>query len=259
MNTVISWWRDSRGKVAVTLIVLWVGAFTYQFSFPSLFYPLVAVTLCVVFDILLVKVRIRADVFSLSSVVTGLLIGLILDPRGGAFPLVVACAASSLAKQLIGKGPHQHVFNPAVIGITISSLVAGGVISWWVAAWGYIPSSIIVIGMATPLRQLHRLWLPVLFLATYFLTFLFFVTPTAAIRLTLDGTVLLFAFVMIPEPMTSVLFGVWRYAWGILVGLLVFGESLIHISWVDPLLLALLVANAIGFFVVRPRVQPVAT
>lgn len=249
----VDWWRDSRGKVAGTLIVLWAGTLIHQFSFPSLLFPIVAVVLSVVFDILLVKARFREDVFSLSSVVTGLLIGLILDPTGGAYPLVVACAIASLTKQFIGKGPHRHVFNPAAIGLVVSSVATGGIISWWAAAWGYIPSSIIVIGMVIALRQLHRLWLPLLFLATYFLIFLVSSSPTAAAVLTIDGTVLLFALVMLPEPMTSVLFGRWRYLWGVLVAMFVLGENILHISWSDPLLLALLVANAVGFFFIRTK------
>lgn len=252
MNLLIVW-RDTRGKVAVTLIILWVATLVYQFSFPSLLFPSVAVVLSAVFDILLVKVRYQKDVFSLSSVVTGLLIGLILTPRSGVGPLLVACGVASFTKQFFGRGPHRHIFNPAAIGLVVSSVITGGTISWWAAAWGYIPSAIIVTGMVIALRQLHRLWLPVLFLVSYFVVFLLSSSLPATIALTLDGTVLLFAFVMLPEPMTSVLFGRWRYFWGVLVAMLVLGENILRISWSDPLLLALLAANAVGFFFIRTK------
>ena len=212
-----------------------------------------AVIVSVVVDILGTKARFGRDVFSLSSVVTGLLIGLILDPKGGVIPLLGACFIASLCKQFLGRGPHRHMFNPAAIGLVISSLFFGGTISWWGAGWGFIPLIVLAIGMYIALSQLHRLWIPALFLLTYFLSNLLYSTPAASLGLTLDGTVFLFAFVMLPEPMTSLLFGGWRYGWGIFVGLLIFLLNFIHVPLTDPFLVPLLVANAIGFFFVRPR------
>ena len=80
------WWRDSRGKVASVLIILWFATVVHQFQLLFLFYPLVAVIVMTTSDMLITRVRFGKDVFSLSSVVTGLLIGLILDPRAGALP-----------------------------------------------------------------------------------------------------------------------------------------------------------------------------
>ncbi len=250
---VVPGWRDTRGKVAVTLIILWMGALLTRFSLTEMMYPAVAVVISVVADIILTKVRFQKDVFSLSSVVTGLLIGLILDPRGGSIPLVGACLAASVTKQYLGRGPHRHMFNPAAVGLVASSLFFGGTISWWGATWGYVPMAILVVGMVLALRQLHRLWIPALFLLIYFLSLLPYSTPIASFRLTIDGTVFLFAFIMITEPMTSLLFGKWRYGWGVFVGLLIFAENFIHFPLTDSLLVPLLAANAVGFFLVRPR------
>ena len=89
------------------------------------------------------------------------------------------------------------------------------------------------------------------FLLVFFAINLLYGSRESAMRLTMDGTVFLFAFVMLPEPRTAPTQGVWAWGWGVLVGLLVFVQSLLGIGVGDPLLLALLVANLYGFVFVR--------
>ncbi|MBI2405016.1 RnfABCDGE type electron transport complex subunit D [Candidatus Gottesmanbacteria bacterium] len=247
-------WRDSRGKVIVTLLVLWVAALVHQFSLIAFLYPIVAVLVVSALDQLFTRLRFGRDIFSLSSVVTGFLIGLILDPKSAATTLLLACLIASLAKQFIAKGLHRHMFNPAAIGLVGVSVVPEALISWWGVSWGLLPVAIILVGIFVVLRQLGRLWMPITFLLVYIVSLTFFHSLETAIRLTVDGTVFLFAFVMITEPMTSVNSKWWRYGWGILVGLLVVVHTILGTSWTDPLLLGLLVANLLGFLLVRRRV-----
>lgn len=56
---------------------------------------------------------------------------------------------------------------------------------------------------------------------------------------------------MLPEPTTSVGGGIWTYAWGLLVGGLVALQIMFPVINADPLLLALLGANAIGYTFLR--------
>ncbi len=245
------WWADSRGKVIVVLFVLWISALIHQFQLLSLLYPLVAVIITVAIDILTIRLRFGKDVFSLSSVVTGLLIGLILDPKAGAFPLIFACVVASFFKQFIGRGSHKHVFNPAAVGIVGSSLIFGNHIAWWAASWGFIPIIILLVGMIPILLSLRRIFLPITFLIVYFIMLSFSTSLSAAFHLTLDGTVFLFALVMLPEPMTSAISGKWRYGWGILVGGLLALFNMLGISWSDPLLVSLLGANVIRYVLIR--------
>lgn len=251
MEILWRFWRDSRGKVIATLVVLWFASLIYQFSLLRFLYPIVAVLVTLALDQLFTRLRSGRDISSLSSVVSGLLIGLILDPQGGALPLIAACTIAALSKQFIGRGSHKHIFNPAAFGMMASSLIVGNHIAWWGASWGLIPAIILLVGMIPILLALRRIFMPITFLIVYVLMLSFSWSFMSALRLTLDGTVVLFAFVMLPEPMTSVISGKWRYGWGLLVGTLVVVQNALRVSWFDPLLMALLGANLIRFFLIR--------
>lgn len=235
------WWHDNKGKVIVTLIVLWIGALVTGYRTDRLVAPVIAVGASVGFDGAFSFIRKRQWIWTLASIVTGLLIGLI------SANIVVAVAASfiaSIGKQFVGAGDHRHIFNPAVLGILVSSVVFGQPVAWWGASWGIVPVIIIAVGMTPTLLKLRRFWMPVLFLLVYF-------AATRSVVLTIDGTVFLFACIMLPEPTTSVGGGLWTYAWGLLVGGLVALQIAFPVLNVDPLLLALLGANLIGYTFLR--------
>ena len=248
INTV---WADSRGKVMVLLVFLWLAALVHEFRVGLATSVVFAVAASVGLDVLITWLRTRKTVVSRSSVVTGLLIGLVFDPFAGPVATLTACAIASISKAYLGRGEHQHIFNPAALGIGVSSLLFGRSVAWWAAAWGVVPVGIIAVGMLPVLWTLRRLSLPMTFLLVFFAINLLYGSRESAVRLTIDGTVVLFAFVMLPEPRTAPTQGVWAWGWGVLVGLLVFVQSLLGIGVGDPLLLALLVANLYGFVFVR--------
>lgn len=244
-------WADSRGKVIAVLVVLWLATLVHEFRVVFVTGVAIAVVASVALDSLIIWLRKKTVEVSLSSVVTGLLIGLIFDPYAGIVGILVACVIASFSKAYLGRGNHQHIFNPAALGIVGSSLLFGRSVAWWGVAWGMVPVGIIAIGMLPVLWKLRRLLLPITFLLVYFVVNFTHGTVVSAMRLTIDGTVFLFAFVMLPEPKTAPIRGVWVWGWGVLVGLLVFIQSLLGIGAGDPLLLALLAANLCGFLFIR--------
>lgn len=241
--TLSIFWADSRGKTIAVLTVLAASFFTAQFRLDFLIHIFIALLLSMVIDWLLVRVKTQKNSFSLSSVVTGLLIGLVFDPLSGVLPTAVACLVASLSKSFLGKASHRHIFNPAALGILASSLIFNRPVAWWGASWGMVPVAIIGLGMFPILRRIRREWMAITFLLIYMI----FTSP----RLAFDGTVFLFAFVLLTEPKTSSIAGKWRWGWGILVGLLVFIQSLFGIAIADPLLFALLTANIIRYILIR--------
>ncbi len=245
------WWADSRGKVIATLLVLWIAALISNFQWMFFLVPFFTVTSSIVLDLVVTYLRKRQFIFTLSSVVTGLLIGFIFDPTAGVLPLFVACLIAVLSKQFVAWGDHRHIYNPAAFGIVVSSVVFDRPVSWWVASWGIVPILIISVGMFIVLRRLNRLLLPGVFLLVYFLNGLLFGSIESALRLTLDGTVFLFAWVMVPEPITSLSGQTWKYWWGVLVGTFLILGGIFHVSLVDPLLTSLLLANLTVFVLVR--------
>lgn len=237
----MNWWRDNKGKVIVTLVVLWIGALIVQFRVDHLFTPLIAIGASMGFDALFAFIRKRRWIWTLSSIVTGLLIGLI---SVNIVVALAACFIASLGKHFVGGGDHRHIFNPAALGILSSSVIFGQPVAWWGASWGIVPVAIIAVGMTPTLLKLRRLWMTGLFLLVY-------LAATRSFQLTIDGTVFLFAFVMLPEPTTSVGGGVWTYAWGLLVGGLVAVQIIFPVINVDPLLSGLLAADAVGYTFLR--------
>lgn len=244
MEKIRIWWATSRGKVIAMLLVLWLGAIVYHIEASRVLTPIVAVASSILFDLIVSYIRKRQWAFTLSTTVTGLLIGLVIDPTSGVVPILFASLLASVSKQVIGVGDHRHIFNPAAFGLLVSSVVFDIPVAWWGASWGIAPVIIIAVGTVFVLRKLHRLWMTGTFLLVYLLI-------TKSLTLTIDGTVFLFAFVMLPEPVSSPSGKIWRYGWGALVGVLVALQNSFPVFTVDPLLFALLAANLMGFFFIR--------
>ncbi len=245
-----TWTRDSRGKILVILFLLWVLTLLGNYRFVFVTHTVVAVFATLFFDGVSNTIRKAPVPVTLSTWVTGMIIALVSDPTAGMFLPIVASFFAVTSKQLVGRGPHRHVFNPAAFGVVVSSLLLKRPVSWWAASWGTLPTLVVLFGMTPTLFRLRLLWMPLSFLVLYFFTMLQYGLPTA-IRLLTDGTVVFFAFIMLPEPVTALSRGWWRWGWGILVGASVLVQSIFGFSVTDPLLLALLLANATTYLTVR--------
>ena len=248
--TIRIFWADSRGKVALVLVSLWLVAVFYQFRPFALLFPLLAIACSFVVDACLSRLRYGVWFFSLSSFITGLLIGLIVDPTSITV-LLTAVVLASVSKYVLGLGKQKHVFNPAALGIVLSSALLNRPVAWWAATWSDVPLLIMLFGMLLPLLQLRRLWMPISFLFVYGIGLALVSGGESALKLTFDPTVFLFAWIMLTEPITAPNRGFWRYGWGVFVAILVIGQQVFSVSWSDPLLTALLVANGFGFFLTR--------
>lgn len=199
----------------------------------------------VLFDLLITYFRKRVWYFPASSFVTGFLIGLILSPQQSIFVFILATFLASFSKQFIRTGEHQHIFNPAAFGILSTSFILHAPISWWGVSWS--PWIILVIlGVSYTLFTLKRLILPVTFLFAYGLYFFIAVGFNAVLPQVVDGTVFLFAFVMLPEPITSPANGRLKYLFGPLAAALsiILGT---REGLPDVLLLALLLGNIVYY------------
>lgn len=256
MNSLRGFWADSRGKLIIVLLLVWVTAMLHNFSWAKFTNPAMSVLIVIALDWLISRARKSLDIFSLSSVVSGLLIGLILDPTGNVLLIILADVLAVFDKQFLRVDFHRHIFNPAAFGILITAQLFNGNVAWWAVSWGLVPTIVIGFGMIYVLWQIRRLFLPLTFLMIYFFIILTKVGSTESLRFIFDGTAFLFAFVMVPEPMTSLAQDGWQYLWGIMVGLLLLGFIEIPFQIIDPMLAALLTANFLGFVwknYLRPR------
>lgn len=246
-------YNDNRLKVTFTLFLIWLLAAWHFETFAAFGYPLIAVGLVTFFDVLITWFRDKKLYWPFASLVSGFLIGLIIDPGQSLWIIALACLLGSLSKQFGGVGIRQHIFNPAAFGIMTTSLIFGIPIAWWAVAPGKLSLLILVPLMIRILWGMKRIWLPAGFLIVYF-AYLSVITKSFSWDLVLDGTTILFALVMLPEPVTSPTSGKFRYLFGPMVAFLAILLSSVRFL-ADGLLPALLLANLIGFLIIRGKIS----
>ena len=242
--------NDNRLKVALTLFLIWTLAVWHlpagrQVS--GFLYPIIAIATVTIVDLSITFVRDHKFYLPSASLVTGFLIGLIIAPTEKVWIIVAASLAASLSKQLIKAQVRQHIFNPAAFGIIFVSLVFGVEVAWWgVGASKWIPVILIPL-MLRILWKMRRISLPISFLAVYFLYFILVSkSAEAAFVSLLDGSVLLFALVMLPEPITSPVKGQFKWLFGTLVAIFAIGLTQLGILN-EVFLPALLISNLVSF------------
>lgn len=235
--------NDSRLRIFLLLLLIWLLGIWRENSWAVIIYPTVTIIFFALLDLGYHYWKTKKYYYPFSSLVSGILIGLIIHYSQGMPILLTAVILAFLSKHFL-KLRGRHIFNPAAFGIVTSSLIFRSPISWWSVAPGGI-ILILILLTSLVIYKLRRLQYPLIFLSGYFLFLLFKLDLTPALSLTLDGTVFLFAFVMLPEPMTSVISGFWKYGFALAVlGVLII-SILINFTLVDPLLFALLVTNFI--------------
>ncbi|MBI2326862.1 RnfABCDGE type electron transport complex subunit D [Candidatus Curtissbacteria bacterium] len=244
--------NEFKSQVTFTLFLIWILAVWHLRTINSFVYPLLAVLTVAVADLFVTWIRDRKLYFPSASLVTGFLIGLIIAPSEPFWMIILAAILASLSKQFINVGLRQHIFNPAAFGIMATSLALNVPVAWWAVAWSRWPLIILVPLMIRILWRMKRLILPVTFLTTYFIYLFFQFSPNDAVVTLVDGTFLLFALVMLPEPITSKTQGSLKYLFGVMVAFLAILISRTNFL-TDAFLSALLISNLIGFLLLRFR------
>lgn len=237
-----------------TLFLVWLLAIWNFRGDPTIariiFYPLLAITVVTTGDLGLTFIRTRKFYFPTAAVVSGFLIGLILAPREPVYVIISASLIASLSKQFIATGVRGHIFNPAAFGIMAVYFMFSTTVFWWGISWGWYPLIILVPLIVRILWKLKRLFLPFSFLAVYSAYLFIFSSAESGLRILTDPTVLLFALVMLPEPVTSPTYRHLKYIFGALVALIsIFISEFLNLS--EIFLPALLVANLGSLLIIR--------
>lgn len=249
-----SLWNDNRLHVGFTLCLVWLLDIWHFRADPRILtiiiYPLLAIALIYALDTGLTYIRYRKLYLPTAPVVSGFLIGLILAPSEPVYVILAASVLASLSKQFIAMGIRRHIFNPAAFGIMGVYLIFGTTVAWWGVAWGWYPIIIFLPLMIRILAKLKRLFLPISFLIVYFDFLVYTTSESFAAKTIVDPTVLFFALVMLPEPITSPSVGYYKYGFGAAVAILaILISKLTNLS--EIFLPALLLANSGSFMVLR--------
>ncbi len=246
-----NFFTDRRYRIALVLLLVWLISI-FHFGLIKGF-PTVAssVLIATVLDFLINRLIRKLSYFPVSGLVSGLLVGLIIDPLAG-YPVILSAATLAvLSKHVITfkvENLRRHLFNPAAFGIIAVSVLFGNQAGWWAVSWWPQFYLILLPTAGYVIYKIGRAPLVVSFLVVYLL-FIFFVTKNLpnSFQAILDSTVILFALVMLPEPQSSPATGIWKYGFGLLVGAIVIMMSLWRGVGLDPLLFSLLSADLISF------------
>ena len=250
MNVLGQFKTSSKLQMALGLgLLAMVALLTYP-KINSIIVLSLAVSLAVLIDLILTKTR-QLPAFLLSAAfITGLIIALTFQPEVSWWQILLVVALAIGSKNYI-RYKNRHIFNPAAFGLFFGSLLIGTAVSWWGVSWyqGPILLLILIPGLVSLyLMKRHKITLSFLVVYSVIISLL---TSSLSLLTILDPTVLFFALVMLPEPMTSphsfrnqLLFGVTV---AVLVGIVSWLSSYLPQFQLDPLIFALLLGNLIFF------------
>lgn len=254
-----SLWKDNRLHVGFTLCLVWLlNLWHFRESdniLQIILYPPLAIGLIAALDVILTGLRFRKIYLPTAAVVSGFLIGLIISPSEPFYVILTAAILASFSKQFLAAGARQHIFNPAAFGIIGVYFAFGTTVSWWGVSWSWYPLLIIVPLIARTLWKLKRLALPATFLALYFVYLATTTSLNFALRTIVDPTTVMFAMIMLPEPITSPAVGYFKFAFGPIVATL----AIVISAWgkiPEIFLPALLFSNLGSFLLLRLKNFP---
>lgn len=237
-------------KFLAILLFLILALSTLQFSQLLVTKNLVlAVGTAVVVDLLLLRIRKIPFFFPSAAIVSGLIIALLTSPTAPFYVIIASGILAIFGKQFIVRINNRHIFNPAAFGLFTAALLFNQPISWWGVSWGTIPLILTVVSVGyLVLFRMRRFRITLSFLVAY-LILKILASGSVNVSPLFDGTVMFFALVMLPEPMTSPAESKKQVLYGVFVAILTFviGNFAGSLT-IDPLLSSLLLANIIFRF-----------
>lgn len=214
--------RTPKAQLAVLLLAIYLTT-AAQFPF-SLTAPVIALSVgsCVFFDLLWAFLKRRTIFLPLGGIVTGLIIGFVIDPQAEWFQ-IVSVAAIAMAVKVFVRISGRQVFNPAAAGLFVAGVLSDGSFGWWGVSfqqptqlpWGIVAFSILLLPALVSFYRLRRMGSGVAFLVADALL-------TGIRQTILNPAVLFFAIVMLPEPMTSPVRLKSQVFYGITIAILTF-------------------------------------
>lgn len=190
--------------------------------------------------------------------ITALILVLILNPvelTDWAGMLAIAVASIwAISSKFILAISRKHIFNPAALGIALAALVLDRPGTWWIANPWLLP--VVSIGGLMILRKLQRFDLVILMLLANIAVVLVTVRPplwqSSLTELLIHSPLLFVGFAMLTEPLTTPPQRWARWAYAIIVGVLMAPSIKLFDTFVTPEL-ALLAGNLFAFLVSPKR------
>lgn len=258
--------RIPKVQLILTLVIIFLSTLLEQLFFANFVLVLTALFFTVCFDLLFTYIRRKKLFVPFAAIVSGLIIGMLVDSSASWYELTFIAIFAMGIKNFL-RITNRHLVNPAASGLVLGSIFFHQHVAWWAVSFQNITQFTLSHGIAFLLLlfplfvsgyTLHRYVTSLSFLILYALGI-----PLIAASFSLqsiasmlvDPTVVFFAIVMLPEPMTSPVNKKRQLLYGLCVAVLTLFFSFPTISNLlqvkgllpDPLLMALLLGNLLFF------------
>lgn len=261
--------RVPKVQLALLLFIIFLSALVASGQAKYVIGFVLAVASTTIFDVLLTFLRRKAWFVPYAALVTGAIIGLIVNPNLPWYHIAMIAAIAVASKQFL-RSNNGHIFNPAAAGLVFGGILLQQPVSWWAVSFQNIfegkPFAIVsFLILLAPLTisalRLGRYLSIISFLISYIL-----LSRLASVQTTwsleqllitlLDPTLLFFAIVMLAEPRTSPVERKRQVFYGVCVAIItsIVGQPFLTnllLSWgvlPDQLLISLLIGNALFSF-----------
>lgn len=257
--------NNTKAQVAFILLILFVVTINHLALPLSLSLFLLCLGSTVVSDLVFTWIRRKKLFVPYGAIVTGLILTLIIDPSALWWQILVIAASAMAIKNFLRIG-SRHVFNPAASGLLIGWALFGLNPSWWgpsfySGSW-LTPQNILILLAVVGVfyvsgYRLKRYYSMAAYLVV--LSVLSTITSTSFSPQSIFATLLspgtlFYAFLMLPEPMTSPVNKKRQMMYGAAVAALstvfiyVFNNTnLATLNTPDALIVSLLLANLLFF------------
>lgn len=242
-------------QMAVFLFLIFLSSLWNSPSLSNLLVLLVALSSTLFFDFIFTRIRHTPPFLLSAALVSGIIIALLTDPNLPIYIPIVAGALAMFSKNYL-RLSKRHIFNPAGFGLLTAAFIFQTGVSWWAVSFQTFPqnfsSLIYFLILLSPayvsIRRMRRHLTIFSFLITYGLIFLLFkqdFSYQSIVNSFFDPTLLFFALVMLPEPMTTPDIPRYQIIFGVFVAVVALLISNPAIP--DPLIAALLLGNLLFF------------
>ncbi len=228
--------RTPKMQMVAVLAAIWLTSWLHAGEIKLLLLLFLSLTAAIGSDFLFLKLRGKPLFFPSAAIVSGIIIALLISPDLPWYQILLSGLLAMWSKNYL-RVSKRHIFNPAAFGLLVSGIILKQNISWWGVSWQQLaghPLAFIV--LLTPF------WISAWRVRRYFIQLAFLLILIVFKASPLDPTLLFFAAVMLPEPMTAPAKPTRQLVFGVTVALL----SLIP-YFPDSLLVALLISNVLFF------------
>jgi len=258
--------RIPKVQLTLFLLLIYLSALQTHNGLRYLTVFIFSVLFTIFFDLLFTFLRKKTLFIPYAALTTGVIISLTVNPSLPWYSIAFI-AFIAMGIKIFLRINNRHIFNPAAAGLVIGGILLRQPVSWWAVSFPInttapLLTSIKYLILISPLivsaYRMRRYLTILAFLTLYTLlialsSHMFSVTSLAGTLI--DPTVLFFAAIMLPEPMTSpftlnrqMLYGGFVAILAVLFSFLPFTSTILRANLLpDGLLPFLLVGNLLFF------------